>query len=161
MLKFKVISKTADDRCDITIYDKYITINTGSFDGKPIHIQKAETIIYTDGNKTDSGVGAVFVINHKNKRINAESIHIPDTATVFQAEIEAVNHACQFALAQLQEIDIKCIKILSDSQTAIKALNKPRITSQIVLTALEYMETSALKVKRITLAWIKAHESKV
>ena len=36
-------------------------------------------------------------------------------------------------------------------------MNKPRITSQSVLTTLEYMETLALKVKHLTLAWIKAH----
>ena len=42
-------------------------------------------------------------------------------------------------------------------KAAIKALNNPRITSQSVLTALEYMETLALEVKNLTLAWIKAH----
>ena len=47
--------------------------------------------------------------------------------------------------------------VLSDSQAAIKALNKPRITSQSVLIALEYMESLDLKVKHLTLAWIKAH----
>ena len=38
-----VITKTADDRCDTTIYDRFAKINTESFDGKPINIQKAET----------------------------------------------------------------------------------------------------------------------
>ena len=103
------------------------------------------------------GVGAGFVFYHKNKRVHAESLHLPDTSTVFQAEIEAISHACQYALANPQELDIKYIKILSDSQAAIKALNKPRITSQSVPTALEYMETLALEVKHLTLAWIKAH----
>ena len=70
--------------------------NTASFDVKPSHIQKAETTIYTDGSKTDHGVGAVFVIYHKNKRIHAESIHMPDTSTVFEAEIEAISHACMY-----------------------------------------------------------------
>ena len=59
--------------------------------------------------------------------------------------------------ANQQEIDIKYLKILSDSQAAIKALNKPRITSQSVLIVLEFMETLALEVKHLTLAWIKAH----
>ena len=45
--------------------------------------------------------------------------------------------------------------VLSDSQAAIKALNSPRITSQSVLTALEYMESLAIEVKHLT--WIKAH----
>ena len=82
---------------------------------------------------------------------------MPNTSTVFQVEIEAISQACQYALANLKEIDIKYVKILSDSQAAIKALNKPRITSQSVLTELEYMETLALEVKHLTLAWIKAH----
>ena len=131
------IKKTEDDRCDVTIYDRFSYINTDSFDGNPKHIQKAETTIYTDGSKTDSGVGAGFVIYHRNKRIHAESIHTTDTSTVFQAEIEAISHACQYTLANLKELNINYIKILSDSQAAIKALNKPRITSQSVLTALE------------------------
>ena len=61
------------------------------------------------------------------------------------------------ALTNPQELDIKYIKILSDSQAAIKALNNSRITSKSVLTALECMETLALKVNHLTLAWIKAH----
>ena len=40
-----VITKTDDDRCDATIYDRFTKINTASFDGKPVHIQKAETTI--------------------------------------------------------------------------------------------------------------------
>ena len=74
-----------------------------------------------------------------------------------KAEIEAISHVCQYTLANLKELNIKYIKILSDSQAAIKALNKPRITSQSVLTALEYMESLALEVKHLTLAWIKVH----
>ena len=40
-----VIQKTADDRCDTTIYDKFTNINIDSFNGNPKHIQKAETTI--------------------------------------------------------------------------------------------------------------------
>ena len=152
-----VINRTEDDRCDTTIYDKLTRINTNSFDGKPIHIQKAETTVYTDGSKTEHGVGAGFVIYHKNKRIHTESINMPDTSTVFQTEIEAIRYACQFLIANPYQLDLKYIKILADSQAAIKALNKNRITSKTVLTALEYMETIATQVRHITLAWIKAH----
>ena len=35
---------------------------------------------------------------------------MPDMSTVFQAEIEAIRHACQYALANPQELDIKYIK---------------------------------------------------
>ena len=68
--------------------DLHTVINTDSFDGNPKHIQKAETTIYTDGSKTDHGGGAGFVIYHKNKRIYAESIHMLDRSTVFQAKLK-------------------------------------------------------------------------
>ena len=55
-----VIIKTADDNCDTTIYNRFAIINTDSFDGKPIHIQKAETTIYTDSSKTELGVCCVL-----------------------------------------------------------------------------------------------------
>ena len=64
---------------------------------------------------------------------------MPDTPTVFRAEIEAISHACHYILANPKKLDINYIKILSESQAAIKALNKPRFTSQSVLTALEYI----------------------
>ena len=33
-----VIQQTEDDRCDVTIYDRFSSINTDSFDGNPKHI---------------------------------------------------------------------------------------------------------------------------
>ena len=84
---------------------------------------------------------------------------MPATCTVFQAEIEEISHACQYALAQTQEHDIKYIKILSDSQAAILALDKLRIMSKAVLTVLEYIEILAAQVDHLTLVWIKAHVS--
>ena len=69
---------------------------------------------------------------------------MPDTSTVFQAEIEALRHTCQYALANLKELNIKYIKLLSDSQAAIKALNIPRITTQAVLTAIGEVFVSSI-----------------
>ena len=114
-----VINKTDDDRCDVTIYDRYAKINTDSFDGKPNHIQKAETTIYNIYSKIDSGVGAGFIIYHKSKRMHAESTHMPDISTVFQAKIEAISHACQYVIGHGKDENLKYIKILSDSQAAI------------------------------------------
>ena len=146
-----VIHNLPDDRCDVTIYDRISLINTDSFNGGARHIQRAETTIYTDGSKTEFGVGAGFTIYNKNRRIHTESIHMPATSSVFQAKIEAINHACQFTLAHLPDHNINNIKILSDSQAEIKALNKCRIASQSVLTALEHMQTLDFHVKHLTL----------
>ena len=60
---------------------------------------KKQKLRYTQMAPKQCGVGAGFVIYHKNKRIHVESIHMPDTSTVFQAEIDAISHACQYAIA--------------------------------------------------------------
>ena len=49
------------------------------------------------------------------------------------------------------------IKIQSDSQAAIQALNNPRINSKSVLNAIESLETLASITNFLTLASIKAH----
>ena len=139
-----VIHNMADDRCNITIYDRISVINTVSFNDRSKHIQKAEITIYTESSKTEFGVG---FINHKNRRNYTKSIHMPDTSTVFQVDIEAINHACQFMLAYFPNLNINYVKILSDSQAAVKAFNRSRIPS-----ALEHMETLASKVKHLNLA---------
>ena len=74
-----VIQTTINNRSTllISLYlpgDRFTKMNTDSFDGKPIHIQKAETTIYTDGSKTDHGVGAGFVIYHKNRKIPGDTL---------------------------------------------------------------------------------------
>ena len=50
---------------------------------------------------------AAWVLDLSQKRIHTESIHMPDTSTVFQAEIEAISHACQYTLANLILIQIR------------------------------------------------------
>ena len=63
---------------------------------------------YTQTAAQPTMVGAGFVVYHK--RIHAESIHMPDTSTVFQAKIEAISHAYQYTLANLKELNINYIK---------------------------------------------------
>ena len=91
-----------DDRCDITITDRYSKIlNTQPDRNKTIH--KAEFTIYTGGSKTSEGVGAGFVIYNKNIRVHTEAFSLPSNATVFQAEIEAIYQSTQFMLTYTTE----------------------------------------------------------
>ena len=113
--------------------------------------------MYTDGSKTTEGVGSDFVLYNKNTRLQTESFTLPHHATVFQAEITAIYQATQYILSILDTINIRYIKILSDSQAAIQALANTHITSKSVFNALESMETLASQVKVVTLSWIKAH----
>ena len=51
----------------------------------------------------------------------------------------------------------KYIKIFSDSQAALLALNSAEITSELVLKTKEALNLLAQCTQRVTLVWIKAH----
>ena len=143
-----------NDTCDMTIDDRITKINLESFDGRHKHIRKSQFTVYTDGSKTADGVGAGFVIYRHNCRIHTESFNLNRESTVFQAEIEAIFQATQYLIAHTHDLGIQYVKILSDSQNAIKALSNRRIKSKGVLKALESM---ASIVSSLTLSLIKAH----
>ena len=82
---------------------------------------------------------------------------LPRTASVFQAKVIAIQKAGEYA--STSDIIKQCsyIKILCDSQAAIKAFNSNLITSKSVYRAIDAWETCGEHLKHITLAWIKAH----
>ena len=86
-----------------------------------------------------------------------ESTKLPDYATVFQAEIQAVYEACQYLLSIIAEWEIKYIKILTDSQAALLALSNTNIHSKTVLKTIDLLESLRIRSKTLTIAWIKAH----
>ena len=88
-----------DDRCNITDWFKQYNVYMNSFDGKSKHIKPSEITAYTDGSKTDNGVGAAYVVCSEGKRSYINSIRISNTATVFQAEIRAIYEATNYLIA--------------------------------------------------------------
>ena len=84
------------DRCKDIVWDKRYKVNTDSFDGKRKHVTRSEYTIYTDGSKIDNRVGAGAVIYHKNKIITKAQAQLPDSATVFQAELIGIKLGCEF-----------------------------------------------------------------
>ena len=145
-----------NDICNEHITERIVDINLESFEGSEKHLARAQFTVYTDGSKIDNGTGSGFVVYHNKERIHTESISLPNHATVFQTEIMAINQACQYLLSISEDYNIKYLKIFSDSQAAILALHNTRITSLSVLETLEYIETLAHRVRRMTISWIKA-----
>ena len=116
----------------------------------------APDTIYTDGSKTKQGVGSGFVVYYKNKLIHSDHTTLPFHTTVFQAEIHAILKAGQYIKSSRANRDYRFIKILSDSQAAVKALHTDRITAKIVYEAYKVWETLATDAP-VVIAWIKAH----
>ena len=142
------------DHCDETVWEKFYHVNLDSFDGAKKHRRHSEFTAYTDGSKTDYGTGAGYVIYHKNEVNNYSSIKLNDNATVFQAEIVAIQYAADYLYAST---DAKYVKILVDSQAALLALDNNRVTSKAVLKATAALEQLANKGVAVRLAWVKAH----
>ena len=113
--------------------------------------------VFTDGSKTKLGVGAGFIIMRGRQQvITTESISLNKEATVFQAEAVAIEKAVRFLINHSETRD-KYIRIFSDSQAVLKALDKDNVTSQTILRAKTALyELKQLK-QTVTLRWTKAH----
>ena len=87
--------------------------------------------IYTDGSLTEEHAGSGYTIQHKKRELIADSIRLPMHTTVFQAEITAINEAYK-KFIDIKQSNMQYIKIFSDSQAAILALNSNTVTSSLV-----------------------------
>ena len=101
------------DKCKDLVWNKSYTVNTDSFDGKRKHVTRSEYTIYTDGSKIDNRVGEGAVIYHKNKIIATAQAQLPDSATVFQAELIGIKTGCEFFFGNSKHKP-KFVKIISD-----------------------------------------------
>ena len=105
-------------------------------------------IIFTDGSKSGSktGAGVLFGEEKFNERL-------PDR-TVFQAEVRAIQLACEHIL--FQDIRQSKITIHVDSQAALRALQAPYMKSKLVGNTIQLLNAIGLD-NDLTLRWIKAH----
>ena len=155
-MKAAFIEET-DDRCQVTTSIRNYHVILGTFQTNSSSVKHSEYTIYTDGSKTDNGVGSGFVIYHKHERIHTDSISLPDSTTVFQAEIIAIFKAMLYMVSYCTSHKVSYIKILCDSQAAILALNSNFIKSKVVLKTVEALNAVAELTISTRLEWVKAH----
>ena len=159
-LKQHDISTYDNDKCASTRWNNGFRINRDSFDGKARHRSLTQFNIYTDGSRKDDQTGSGYAIYKHRQEIKSGSHRLPDHATVFQAEITAIQLAAE-ALTEMHGpsiTDIKFVKIFVDSQAAIQALGTPFITSRAVDGAINALNKLAERSTKITITWIPAHK---
>ena len=145
--------------------EKGFEVDTDSYlHGKPIKTKDNLTTCYTDGSKTDKGVGAgILIQRHFSSKdtdaltIHEESFSLEPYNTVFQAEVAAIQEAASFLLSQRHNIHMTTeTVIMSDSRSSLQALlkihNRSRQTNQCV-----HVLNELSKYTKVTLRWIKAH----
>ena len=131
-----------------------ITINSESGREKP---KLAQINIFTDGSKTNFGVGAGFVImKGRSTLIHAESIALQREATIFQAEAAAIHHAIDFLIQNYKE-EYRFIRLFSDSQAVLLAIRNKFTTSTAILDTKILLNNLMEKVNTLHILWIKAH----
>ena len=149
------IDLTDQDSCLPQHPPRLFKINLDSLDGKTKHRTPAQCNICTDGSKINDSIGCGFATFKKQIEQSSDSFRLDKHGTVFQAELMAIEKACNHLLTDTAIPSF--IKIFSDSQAAIKALANSRYISKTVCNTATAMNKLALKTKSLTLVWIPAH----
>jgi ribonuclease HI len=133
--------------------------------------QQTTILIYTDRSKTNHGLGAGVAMfhadsNNKFQPIITQSYKLPDYSTLFQVEVEAINHGATIALEisnktknnfnKYCDLSKHTFHFISDSKTSLMAIHKRTTNSKTVVNCINNLK--ALQAHNpITLNWIKAH----
>ena len=107
--------------------------------------------------KRQGKCGAGYSIYKYRKQVYANSAQLPQVCTVFQAEMLEIKIACEQLLNNFDTYKPNYIKIFSDSQAAILALNNTEMTSQLVRETKFILNKLTTKVQCLMVVWIKAH----
>jgi ribonuclease HI len=136
----------------------------------PINETRADKIqIFTDGsriirnNEGYSGCGYVIYGTSNCDLIpNANILHEKSTylgtmATVFQAEVFAIGQAAAYVTNHREMLaGIKQIDIITDSQSALLALDATHTSSKLVSDCMKELD-KLQKLTQVNINWIKAH----
>ena len=120
-----------------------------------------DIVCYTDGSKDSNGnTGYGYVIMGKSEIesnpviLIQQSRKLENACTVFQSEVEAINETA--TILSMNKIKNKNIDIYSDSQAAIKSLDKRKIKNSTVLNCILNLNSLA-ETNNITINWIPGH----
>lgn len=119
--------------------------------GGQVVIEEGAIAYYTDGSRKDGKVGlGVWGPGCRVRR------SLGNSPNIFQAEVHAIE-ICARLCQRRSDLRRKHIYIISDSQSALQALESFMITSALVLECLTILKELA-KRNRVTLMWVPGHE---
>ena len=102
--------------------------------------------IYTDGSKDGPNVASACVSqNHTRK------CRLPDNASIFTAEIQAIN----MALDYIKDANLSKVLIFSDSLSVLQSINNCKLDNPLVQDIL--LRFHNLSSKHIILCWLPSH----
>jgi ribonuclease HI len=142
------IDNSLIDRCNTTILTKrFGVLEPATPSGEGIEV-------YTDGSKSDQGVGLGFLIKAESHTIADFHEPLPHSCTVYSAEMLAINHAVTI-LSQMKFRNEQ-IKFFSDSMSSLLTLNGRKFRCRLAVDTI-YKMNSLAKRNDVSLHWIRAH----
>ena len=106
--------------------------------------------IFTDGSKTDEGVG--YAIAYES---SSESRRIPKEASVYTAELLAI----LLALKRVYQMRPKSFVIVSDSRSALMAIESYNSPHPIVIEIQEWFHLITTQQKEVKFCWVLTVDS--
>ena len=122
-----------------------------SFSGDPAFLDLYDVNVYTDGSKSEFGVGSAFRIVMNGEIYRQENFTLPSYTSVFQAEVHAIYKAAGNLLMLPGDLRIK---FFVDSQAALRALCSNETTSRLVKQTLDELVEI---LNPMEFVWIKSH----
>ncbi|XP_049315628.1 uncharacterized protein LOC125779110 isoform X2 [Bactrocera dorsalis] len=115
--------------------------------------EEGTTSVYTDGSKMDCGVGTGVFSADLGISL---SIRLPNSASIFQAEVLGIEKACEVLLEN--HGNIHKATIFTDSQAALLPLSSPMTNSSIVHNCKRAL--SSIKDKlQLNLIWVPGYRN--
>ena len=128
-----------------------LNVNLESFSGDPNFLVHSDVNIFTDGSKSEFGVGSAYRIVIDNVIYRQDNFTLPSYSSVFQAEIHAINKAAENLLMLPSD---KKMNFFVDSQAALRALCSSEITSKLVKDTWDKLVDI---LNEMEFVWIKSH----
>ena len=143
---------TESDKCNVLRPASNFFLDTTSFSDMAACQGEAECNVYTDGSKIENKVGAGVYIIRNGSPVIQDSFRLPDSATVYQAELAAVKEAAALLHAFH---NLTSVKFFVDSQAALRTFQSDFITSKLALQTITNLNN--IPAPHVTLVWTKAH----
>jgi ribonuclease HI len=151
----------SDEHIDVTNAQKPYDLRHALHYGKrkPISLgidePTEETLIYTDGSKSKSGVGSGFCIESSGRIYSEKKFKLSKYCSVFQAELLAIEKALEYILNG-NYLNIR-IGIITDSETALKAISNTKSVTTFVQSIHRLISELEAKQVFFTFYWTKSH----
>ena len=143
---------TETDVCKVLRPPSSFVLDTSSFVDMESCQDHVACNVYTDGSRIEGRVGAGILIIRDGQTVVEDSFRLPDSATVYQAELTAIREAGGLLGAS---VGLTTVKFFVDSQAALRTFQSDFITSKLALQTITLL--NAIPATSVVLVWTKAH----